>query len=192
MRRGSGSEDESVQGNPVVVAPESQGNERFGDLTPERRLEELRAEMEKLSQVISGKVQKLEIESPVLETQGEIATMEGVITQAVAKSGDDEGPQGSRASPGETQAAGKKETSASEGCREKEQAGPTLQITGAGQDGIVERHRERSCFVRVPIGPRNLVQHSLAAAAEEILRVSRKRLWRSENREVRPRARVTF
>ncbi|KAH7939222.1 hypothetical protein HPB52_008937 [Rhipicephalus sanguineus] len=55
MRRGSGLEDESVQGNPqVVVAPESQRNERFGELTPERRLEELRAEMEKLSQVISG------------------------------------------------------------------------------------------------------------------------------------------
>ncbi|KAH7951720.1 hypothetical protein HPB52_011756 [Rhipicephalus sanguineus] len=250
MRRGSGSEDEGVQGNPqVVVAPESQGNERFGELTPERRLEELRAEMEKLSQVISGsardselasgrqdrcvellvadqlkknlseealryvtlqegrqwvnapelaaslrtfeeaqgmnsaarqkvsesqdasvykldtqrssrggKVQKLEIESPVLEAQGEIATMEGVITQAVAKNGDDEVPQGSRASPGETQAAGKKETSASEEVREKEQAGSTQQITGAGQDGIVERHRERSCFVRVPTGPRNLVQ----------------------------------
>ncbi|KAH7951593.1 hypothetical protein HPB52_010525 [Rhipicephalus sanguineus] len=357
MRRGSGSEDESCQGNPqVVVAPESQRNERFGELTPERRLEELRAEMEKLSQVISGsardselasgrqdrcvellvtdqlkrnlseealryvtlqegrqwvnapelaaslrtfeeaqgmnsaakqkvsesqsasvskldtqrssrggarspgaetkpklrgcyacgatghqkwncpmrqqqtpgvsgakseslaarvlvgepvaahrngpralradwpadsasrlpavrksveiaegggpfrediekrggnrrhtadarKVQKLEIKSPVLEAQGEIATMEGVITQAVARSGDDESPQGSRASPGETQAAGKKETSASEGCREKEQAGSTLQINGAGQDGIVERHRERSCFVRAPTGP---------------------------------------
>ncbi|KAH7969357.1 hypothetical protein HPB52_017065 [Rhipicephalus sanguineus] len=265
MRRGSWSEDESVQGNPqVVVAPESQGNERFGELTPERRLEELRAEMEKLSQVISGsardselaygrqdrcekawkslkeecasertsksaeqidytqltpvsgplptgKVRKLDVESPVLKAQGEIATMEGVVTQAVARSGDDEGPQGSRASPGETQAAGKKETSASEGCREKEQAGSTLQITGAGQDGIVERHRERSCFVPVPTGPRNLVQvmtsghfwfvglvvmasvqHSLAAAAEEILRVSRKRLWRSQNRGVRPRARVTF
>ncbi|KAH7951840.1 hypothetical protein HPB52_013823 [Rhipicephalus sanguineus] len=108
----------------------------------------------------TGKVQKLECESPVLKAQGEIATMEGVVTQAVARSGDDEGPQGSRASPGETQAAGKKETSASEGCREKEQAGSTLQITGAGQDGIVERPRERSCFVRVPTGPRNLVQVS--------------------------------
>ncbi|KAH7962735.1 hypothetical protein HPB52_017724 [Rhipicephalus sanguineus] len=144
MRRGSGSEDESVQGNPQgVVAPGSQRNERFGDLTPERRLEELRAEMEKLSRVISGsardselaygrqdrcgKVQKLEFESPVFEAQGEIATMEGVITQAVVRSGDDEGPQGSRASPGETQAAGKKETSAAEGFRGKEQAGSTLQ-----------------------------------------------------------------
>ncbi|KAH7947891.1 hypothetical protein HPB52_016527 [Rhipicephalus sanguineus] len=365
MRRGSGSEDEGVQGNPqVVVAPESQRNERFGELTPERRLEELRAEMEKLSQVISGsardselasgrqdrcgelrryskrnlseealryvtlqegrqwvnapelaaslrtfeeaqgmnsaakqkvsesqgasvskldtqrssrggarspgaetkpklrgcyacgaaghqkwncpmrqqqtpevsgakseslaarvlvgepgtvpvlcaltdrltaradcllsekawkslkeecasertsksaeqiddtqlapvsgplptgKVRKLDVESPVLKAQGEIATMEGVVTQAVARTGDDEGPQGSRASPGETQAAGKKETSASEEVREGEQAGSTLQITGAGQDGIVERHRERSCFVRVPTGPRNLVQVS--------------------------------
>ncbi|KAH7952051.1 hypothetical protein HPB52_017559 [Rhipicephalus sanguineus] len=64
MRRGSGSEDESVQGNPqVVVAPESQGNERFGELTPERRLEELRAEMEKLSQVISGSARDSELGS---------------------------------------------------------------------------------------------------------------------------------
>ncbi|KAH7962727.1 hypothetical protein HPB52_017682 [Rhipicephalus sanguineus] len=108
----------------------------------------------------TGKVRKLDVKSPVLKAQGEVATMEGVSTQAVVRSGDDEGPQGSRASPGETQAAGKKETSASEGCREKEQAGSTLQITGAGQDGIVERHRERSCFVRVPTGPRNLVRGS--------------------------------
>ncbi|KAH7984662.1 hypothetical protein HPB52_023491 [Rhipicephalus sanguineus] len=93
------------------------------------------------------KVQKLDVESSVLEAQGEIATMEGVITQAVVRSADGEGPRGSRASPGETQAASKQETSA-------------LQITGAGQDGIVERHGERSCFVRVPTGPRNLVRGS--------------------------------
>ncbi|KAH7951721.1 hypothetical protein HPB52_011757 [Rhipicephalus sanguineus] len=62
MRRGSGSEDEGVQGN-LVVAPESQGNERFGELTPERRLEELRAEMEKLSQVISGSARDSELAS---------------------------------------------------------------------------------------------------------------------------------
>ncbi|KAH7951978.1 hypothetical protein HPB52_016302 [Rhipicephalus sanguineus] len=64
MRRGSGSEDESAQGNTQgVVAPESQRNERFGELTPERRLEELQAEMEKLSQVISGSARDSELAS---------------------------------------------------------------------------------------------------------------------------------
>ncbi|KAH7986608.1 hypothetical protein HPB52_024842 [Rhipicephalus sanguineus] len=100
MRRGSGSEDEGVQGNPqVVVAPESQRIERFGELTPERRLEELRAEMEKLSQVISG----------------------------------------------------------------------------SARDSELASGRQDRC----------------GGAAEEMLCVSRKRLRRSENREVRPRARVT-
>ncbi|KAH7939842.1 hypothetical protein HPB52_018101 [Rhipicephalus sanguineus] len=55
MRRGSESEDESVHRTPHVAAvAEDRRNERFGDLTPERRLEQFRAEVEKLSQVIGG------------------------------------------------------------------------------------------------------------------------------------------
>ncbi|KAH7971796.1 hypothetical protein HPB52_002795 [Rhipicephalus sanguineus] len=54
MRRGSMSEDDSVHGSAQVVAPESRRNERFGDLKPERRLVEFRAEMETLSQGTGG------------------------------------------------------------------------------------------------------------------------------------------
>ncbi|KAH7985996.1 hypothetical protein HPB52_025273 [Rhipicephalus sanguineus] len=86
MRRGSGSEDEGVQGNPqVVVAPEGQGNERFGELTPERRLEELRAEMEKLSQVISGSARDSELASGRQDRCGELRRYSKVLTGVLPK-----------------------------------------------------------------------------------------------------------
>ncbi|KAH7972975.1 hypothetical protein HPB52_019807 [Rhipicephalus sanguineus] len=86
MRRGSGSEDEGVQGNPqVVVAPESQRNEHFGELTPERRLEELRAEMEKLSQVISGSARDSELASGRQDRCGELRRYSKVLTGVLPK-----------------------------------------------------------------------------------------------------------
>ncbi|KAL1484550.1 hypothetical protein MTO96_050009 [Rhipicephalus appendiculatus] len=94
------------------------------------------------------KVQQLEAEIPVLESQGETATIERMITNVVVRSGDNEGPQGSRASPEETQVAGKKDTNAPEEFREKGQAEATPQIAEEGAGGIVERHCERSRFVQ--------------------------------------------
>nr|XP_037272753.1 uncharacterized protein LOC119164637 [Rhipicephalus microplus] len=53
MSRESG--DESDVGNPGEgSARESQKDDRFGNLTPERRLQELRLEMERLSQMMGG------------------------------------------------------------------------------------------------------------------------------------------
>lgn len=53
MSRESG--DESDVGNPGEgSARESQKDEQFGNLTPERRLQELRLEMERLSQMMGG------------------------------------------------------------------------------------------------------------------------------------------
>ncbi|KAL1470202.1 hypothetical protein MTO96_040580 [Rhipicephalus appendiculatus] len=105
-------------------------------------------------------VQQLEAEIPVLESQGETATIEGMITHVVVKNGDDEGPQGSRASRDETEAAGKEDTSAPEEFREKGQAKATPQIAEEGAGGIVERHCERSCLVQGHAEPRELMHAS--------------------------------
>ncbi|KAL1486135.1 hypothetical protein MTO96_031516 [Rhipicephalus appendiculatus] len=83
-----------------------------------------------------------------------------MITHVVVRSGDDEGPQGRRASPEETQGAGKKGTSAPEEFREKGQAEATPQIAEEGAGGIVERHCERSGFVQGPAEPRELIHAS--------------------------------
>ncbi|KAL1475675.1 hypothetical protein MTO96_037113 [Rhipicephalus appendiculatus] len=82
-----------------------------------------------------------------------------MITHVVRR-GDDEGPQGSRASPEETQVEGKKDTSAPEEFREKEQAEAKPQIAEEGAGGIVERHCERSGFVQGPAEPRELIHAS--------------------------------
>ncbi|KAH7983493.1 hypothetical protein HPB52_012345 [Rhipicephalus sanguineus] len=76
----------AMRRNPqVVVAPEGQGNERFGDLTPERRLEELRAEVEKLSQVIGGGARDSELASVRQDRCGELRRYSKVLTGVLPK-----------------------------------------------------------------------------------------------------------
>ncbi|KAH7955553.1 hypothetical protein HPB52_001249 [Rhipicephalus sanguineus] len=86
MRRGSGSEDEGVQGNPqVVVAPESQRNEHSGELTPERRLEELRAEMERLAQMMGRSSRRSEPEFGRRDPCSELRRYSKVLTGVLPK-----------------------------------------------------------------------------------------------------------
>ncbi|KAH6928171.1 hypothetical protein HPB50_012361 [Hyalomma asiaticum] len=57
MSRNSGDESGATNGEGAS-AQEGQSDGQFGGLTPERRLQELRAEMERLSQMISGSSQR--------------------------------------------------------------------------------------------------------------------------------------
>ncbi|KAL3247549.1 hypothetical protein MRX96_056978 [Rhipicephalus microplus] len=74
----------------------------------------------------------------------EVATIEGMITHVVVRSGDTDSLRGSRASPDSTEAAGKKDASAPEDFREKEHAEVKLRIAkeGSEAEGIVEREHE--------------------------------------------------
>ncbi|KAL3196698.1 hypothetical protein MRX96_045123 [Rhipicephalus microplus] len=70
----------------------------------------------------------------------------------VVGSGDDDKPQGSRASSDVSQAAGRKDTGAPEVFREKEHAEvkPQTAKKGAEAEGIVERQRDRLCVAQRP------------------------------------------
>ncbi|KAL3222014.1 hypothetical protein MRX96_029006 [Rhipicephalus microplus] len=77
----------------------------------------------------------------------------------VVSSGDDDNPEGSHASPDGSQAAGRKDTSAPEEFREKEQAEvkPRIAEESAEAEGIVERPRECLFMTQMPAEPRDLV-----------------------------------
>ncbi|KAL3246237.1 hypothetical protein MRX96_057782 [Rhipicephalus microplus] len=82
-----------------------------------------------------------------------------MITSVVVRSGDDDSLRGSRASPDETQAVGRKGTGEPKGFLEKEHAEVKPQIAeeGAEAEGIVERQRQRLCVAQRPSEPRELV-----------------------------------
>ncbi|KAH7931787.1 hypothetical protein HPB52_025315 [Rhipicephalus sanguineus] len=87
MRRGSGSEDEGVQGNPQVVcrAGRDRENERFGELTPERRLEGCGLRWKKLLQVISGSARDSELAYGRQDRCGELRRYSKVLTGVLPK-----------------------------------------------------------------------------------------------------------